>query len=149
MMLMTLIIGLMAGPAVSLLGSPTVSPVTEALCASEPFPPSWPSSMYFLALSQAAPPLVICRARKSPVMMAPSSIPPSARAEDEAHCQRGQHRDDAWQDHLALRRRRDDAHGRPVLGLGGAFHDSLDLAELAAHLLHDQAARAADRQHGQ
>ena len=34
-----LIIGLTAGPAVSLYGSPTVSPVTAALCASEPFPP--------------------------------------------------------------------------------------------------------------
>jgi len=38
-MLSTLIIGLMAGPAVSLYGSPTVSPVTAALCASEPLPP--------------------------------------------------------------------------------------------------------------
>lgn len=35
----TLISGLMAGPAVSLYGSPTVSPVTAALCASEPLPP--------------------------------------------------------------------------------------------------------------
>src|SRR5438105_1242397 len=35
--------------------------------------------MYFLALSHAAPPLVICRARNSPVTMAPRSIPPSAR----------------------------------------------------------------------
>ena len=34
-----LIIGLIAGPAVSLYGSPTVSPVTEAACASEPLPP--------------------------------------------------------------------------------------------------------------
>jgi hypothetical protein len=34
-----LIIGLIAGPAVSLYGSPTVSPVTAAACASEPFPP--------------------------------------------------------------------------------------------------------------
>ena len=33
-MLATLIIGLMAGPAVSLNGSPTVSPVTEAAWAS-------------------------------------------------------------------------------------------------------------------
>ena len=34
-----LIIGFTAGPAVSLYGSPTVSPVTAALCASLPFPP--------------------------------------------------------------------------------------------------------------
>src|SRR5262245_66112392 len=38
-MLMILIRGLTAGPAVSLYGSPTVSPVTAALCASEPLPP--------------------------------------------------------------------------------------------------------------
>ena len=37
--LVILIIGLTAGPAVSLYGSPTVSPVTAALCASDPFPP--------------------------------------------------------------------------------------------------------------
>ena len=36
---MSLSIGLMAGPAVSLYGSPTVSPVTAALWASEPLPP--------------------------------------------------------------------------------------------------------------
>ena len=37
-MFMTLISGLRAGPAVSLSGSPTVSPVTAALCFSEPLP---------------------------------------------------------------------------------------------------------------
>src|SRR3954466_8631384 len=35
----TLISGLMAGPAVSLNGSPTVSPMTVAACDSLPFPP--------------------------------------------------------------------------------------------------------------
>ena len=38
-MLMILISGLTAGPAVSLYGSPTVSPVTAALWASDPLPP--------------------------------------------------------------------------------------------------------------
>jgi hypothetical protein len=38
-MLMILISGFTAGPAVSLYGSPTVSPVTAALCASDPLPP--------------------------------------------------------------------------------------------------------------
>src|SRR6202040_940408 len=51
--LMILISGFTAGPAVSLYGSPTVSPVTAALCASDPLPPWWPSSMYFFALSHA------------------------------------------------------------------------------------------------
>ena len=46
------------GTAVSLNGSPTVSPMTAALCASQPLPPWWPSSMYFLALSHAPPALV-------------------------------------------------------------------------------------------
>ncbi len=36
---MTLISGLIAGPAVSLNGSPTVSPMMVASCASEPLPP--------------------------------------------------------------------------------------------------------------
>ena len=55
-MFATLIIGLMAGPDVSLYGSPTVSPVMAAWCAGEPFPPWWPTSIYFLALSQARKP---------------------------------------------------------------------------------------------
>ena len=50
--------GLRAGPAVSLKGSPTVSAMTAALWASEPLPPSLPSSMYFLALSHAPPALL-------------------------------------------------------------------------------------------
>ena len=37
-----------AGPAVSLNGSPTVSPVTAALWASLPLPPKFPSSTYLL-----------------------------------------------------------------------------------------------------
>ncbi len=58
------------GPAVSLNGSPTVSPTTAASCASEPFPRTLPSSssnspdsMYFLALSQAPPLLLAVRQR--------------------------------------------------------------------------------------
>jgi hypothetical protein len=58
-----------------------VSPVTEALWASEPLPPSLstkPSSKDFLALSQAPPPEVIEMATKRPVTMTPSSMAPSA-----------------------------------------------------------------------
>src|SRR5262245_30452253 len=65
-MLATLIIGLIAGPAVSLNGSPTVSPVTDAAWASEPLPPNAPSSMSFLALSHAPPPAVMKMAKKKP-----------------------------------------------------------------------------------
>ena len=38
---------LMLGPAVSLKGSPTVSPVIDALCVSVPLPPKFPSSIHF------------------------------------------------------------------------------------------------------
>ena len=54
---------LMDGPLVSFIGSPTVSPTTADLCASErflctsPFTTSLPASMYFFALSQAPPEL--------------------------------------------------------------------------------------------
>lgn len=49
------------GPDVSFNGSPIVSPITAALCGSDPFGPKLlacsdaPASMYFLALSQAPP----------------------------------------------------------------------------------------------
>merc|ERR1719264_765622 len=51
-----------AGPDVSFSGSPTVSPVTEFLCASEPFAnslPKPPAEMYFLELSHAPPVLLM------------------------------------------------------------------------------------------
>src|SRR5579862_9135904 len=79
-MFVILIIGLIAGPAVSLYGSPTVSPVTAAAWASEPLPPYSPSSISFFALSQAPPPAVIAIARNKPVTIVPISRPPSIRA---------------------------------------------------------------------
>ncbi len=69
---MTLINGLMAGPAVSLNGSPTVSPITVAAWASEPLPPWWPSSTSFLALSQAPPELAKKTAISVPAAIAPA-----------------------------------------------------------------------------
>ena len=66
----------MAGPEVSLKGSPTVSPTTEALWLSDPLPPKFPASMYFLALSHAPPLLAIKRARNAPITVAPKSMPP-------------------------------------------------------------------------
>jgi hypothetical protein len=68
-MFATLIIGLIAGPAVSLNGSPTVSPVTDAAWASEPLPPYAPSSISFFALSHAPPPAVMSTAKKKPTTM--------------------------------------------------------------------------------
>src|SRR5205814_8520378 len=78
--LTTLIMGLIAGPAVSLYGSPTVSPVTAAAWAKEPLPPRFPSSINFFALSQAAPPDVIAIAMNNPVTIVPTSSPPSTTA---------------------------------------------------------------------
>ena len=74
---MTLISGLMAGPAVSLNGSPTVSPMMVASCASEPLPPKLPSSTSFLALSQAPPELARNTAISAPAAMAPARKEPS------------------------------------------------------------------------
>ena len=65
----TLISGLIAGPAVSLNGSPMVSPITTAVWTSEPLPPRLPSSMYFLPLSQAPPALDRKFAMSAPTTM--------------------------------------------------------------------------------
>ncbi len=73
---MILINGLIAGPAVSSYGSPTVSPVTATICASDPLPPQLPSSIYFFALSHAPPPVVIEIATNKPVIIVPSNSPP-------------------------------------------------------------------------
>ena len=146
-MLATLIIGLMAGPAVSLYGSPTVSPVTEAAWASEPLPPCAPSSISFFALSHAPPPAVIEIAKNRPTTITPISRPPSALTDRMPDDQRDHDRDQRRQDHLPLRRLRDDVDALRVVGLVGALHDPRLLAELAAHLLDHGAAGAADRLH--
>ncbi len=67
----TVISVLIEGPAVSLNGSPTVSPTTAALCASEPGPPNLPDSMYFFALSQSPPAFAMKSAKITPVKIAP------------------------------------------------------------------------------
>mmetsp|Transcript_23860 Transcript_23860/g.49655 ORF Transcript_23860/g.49655 Transcript_23860/m.49655 type:complete len:274 (+) Transcript_23860:277-1098(+) len=73
---MSLIRMLRAGPEVSLNGSPTVSPTTQALWVSVPLPPQAPSiSMYFLELSQAPPALLIMMAIIMPEAIAPPSMP--------------------------------------------------------------------------
>ncbi len=74
-MLISLIRMFREGPDVSLKGSPTVSPTTPALWQSEPFPPNWPDSMYFLALSQVPPALAIMMATANPVERPPIRSP--------------------------------------------------------------------------
>lgn len=77
------------GPEVSFIGSPTVSPTTEALCSSQCFPnimfsslPSliaffyiFPDSINFLVLSQAPPELDIEMAICTPDTKAPGNNP--------------------------------------------------------------------------
>lgn len=73
-----------AGPEVSFNGSPTVSPVTAALCSSDPLAlvsPStlnFPDSMYFLALSQAPPALADEIAIETPEIKIPGKTPATA-----------------------------------------------------------------------
>ena len=74
----TVIIVFKDGPAVSLNGSPTVSPTIAALCASEPFPPKCPASIYFLALSHRPPEFDISKAKIKPEKMLPPKYPPRA-----------------------------------------------------------------------
>merc|ERR1719502_1542563 len=72
---------LRAGPLVSFIGSPTVSPVTAFLCACDffPFPsPKPPASMYFFALSQAPPVFDIDTAIMTPATRAPLRRPAQA-----------------------------------------------------------------------
>ena len=57
-----------------------MSPTTAAACVSEPFPPRFPFSIYFLALSQAPPALAIIRARRTQPSKPPANIPPRAFA---------------------------------------------------------------------
>src|SRR5438093_9232144 len=68
------------GPAVSFQGSPTVSPTTVAAWVSVFFPPRFPASTYFFALSIAAPPHIIMIARGIAEIVAPTTNAPT-----EAH----------------------------------------------------------------
>ena len=145
----TLISGLSAGPAVSLNGSPTVSPMTAALWASLPLPPWWPSSMYFLALSHAPPALRQVVGHQ----LADEDDRGEERAERvevdaEADDDRREHREQGRRGELAQRCLGADVDDRAVVGLLLAAHD-LAVGELLADLLHDDAGGAADGADGQ
>merc|ERR1712150_93443 len=68
------------GPAASLKGSPTVSPVMDASCAGDPLPPCLPVSISFLALSQAPPALLRNNESSTPQTVAKISTAVTARA---------------------------------------------------------------------
>ena len=100
--------------------------------------------MYFLALSQAPPPLLRTVASRTPAMVPTISRPatasaPSRTADDD---RRGD-RDDAWRDHLAEGGAGRDVDDAGVVRALGVVHDPGHLAELAADLDDDRLGRRA------
>ncbi len=149
-MLMSLIRMFRLGPAVSLKGSPTVSPMTAALWAGEPLPPKFPSSMYFLALSQAPPALAMNTARTKPGRgPADEQAHDAGNAQEEAGDDGDDDGQERGQDHVPLGAARRDLDAAGVVGLGLALHDARDLPELPPHLVDHPAGRLADGRHGQ
>ena len=69
------------------------------------------------------------------------------RTQDHADDDRDQHRQERRHDHFANGRLGEHVDGDAVFRLRGAFHDALDLLELASHFHHDGAGGAADGFH--
>ena len=104
--------------------------------------------MSFLALSHAPPPVVIEIATKRPVDDRADEQAAEHLVRDQADDDRDHDRDQRRAIRISLSARRVSMSTHvAVLGLRGALHDALDLAELAAHLLDDLGAGAADRFH--
>jgi hypothetical protein len=81
--------------------------------------------------------------------MVPISRPPKrGRAEQQAHHHRHDHRQQGRDHHFLDGRLGQHVHGGAVFRLGLAFHDALDLLELAAHFHHHRAGSAAHGFHG-
>ena len=140
----TLIRMFIAGPEVSLNGSPTVSPTTAALCASQPLPPCAPASMYFLALSQAPPGVGHEDGEREPGDQRAGEEPAERIDADEADDQRHDDGERAGHDHLAAatpRWRSSTQRAESGTHARHAFAQARDLAELAADLLDHLAAR--------
>ena len=139
----------------------------RGMVASDPLPPRLPSSMYFLALSQAPPPDVIDSATNSPVTIVPSSMAPSeANAatrpiDGPDHDIENDRRQDGQQrrnDHLANRRTGEqvDGHGcspglpvpsmMPAISRNWRPHLLDDGPGSPAHGLHRQGAKQIGQQ---
>jgi hypothetical protein len=83
------------------------------------------------------------------VTIVPISRPPErGGTEGQADHHRHHHRQQRRDDHFLDRGRGQHVDRLAVFGLGRAFHDALDLAELAAHFHHHRARSAADGFHG-
>jgi len=92
--------------------------------------------------------VVIEIATKSPVTIDPISTPPQRlRPEGQPNHDRHQNGKQRRHDHFLDRRAREHVHRDAVFGLRRAFHDSLDLLELPAHLHHHSARGATHRFH--
>ena len=109
------------GPAVSLYGSPTVSPVTAACGLPEPLPPKLPSSMYFLALSQA--PTAGGHGDGHEEARDDGTYQqnrPGPGTEDKADNDGHRHRQDGRNHHLLDGGHRQHVHSPGIIGLGRA-----------------------------
>ena len=129
-----------------------MSPVTEAAWANEPLPPRLPSSMYFLALSQAPPLEVMAMAMNSPVTIVPTSTPPRTTGPERGMTATAMTKSTGKQggnNHLAQRRLRDDVDADAVFRLVFTAQNSGLGGELAAHFPHDRAGGFADRIHAE
>jgi len=140
MMLTTLIMGLMAGPAVSLFGSPTVSPVTAALSFLD---------VLLRVVPRRAAARHLNRQEQPGHDRAEEHSAEGAWAEEKTDRDRRHDRDDAGDDHLPLRSGGHDPDRGAVLGPARALEDALDLAELAPHLFDHETAGSPDGEHRQ
>ena len=123
------------GPVVSLNGSPTVSPTTEAAWASLPcrrIPPLQCTSSH---CPKRPPAFDIIMAKSTPVTVAPASIPEGVFAQYPPDEDRQDDGKGTWNDHLAQGRASTDGDAVCVIGLCLALHQSRNLAKLATHLL--------------
>merc|ERR1719383_905826 len=129
------------GPDVSLSGSPIVSPMTAALCASGPRARAAsvaPASMYFFALSHAPPVLDMLTASSTPSALTPKRVPtmmgvPMTRMPGPT---------------ISRREACVEIDAVAVVGPPRALHDARDGVELVADLLHHGQRRLADALHG-
>ena len=141
--LMSLIKIFRLGPLVSLNGSPTVSPTTAALCASEPFAcctPSLsrcPASMYFFALSHAPPAFAMKIATQKPQVSVPTKRPitPPNPQEQSSHDRRDQSQK-RWQKHFSLSGHGADCYRTRVIGSLTTVENSWLFTELPANFFY-------------
>ena len=141
------------GPAVSLNGSPTVSPTTAAAWASEPLPRTLPFVVLEVARLDVLlgvvprPAAVVEDGREEDAGDRPDHQHAGHRleAEDDPDGDRRDDRDETRGDHLAQRGLGRDVDDAGVVRALGVVHDPGHLAELAADLDDDRLGRRADR----